>query len=801
MKRFYLAFSALLFSCICIAQDPQTPASRKWADSVFKTLSEDERIAQLMIVRLSSIDSRAGIITFYENKVAELVKQYNVGGICLFQGGPVKQALIVNKLQQMAKTPIMISIDAENGVGMRMEGVRGFPRMMMLGAAQDASIAYKYGTIVGNQCKRIGIHVNYAPVVDVNNNPNNPVINDRSFGEDKYKVALYGIQYMKGMQDVGVMACAKHFPGHGDVSVDSHYDLPVINKSKEQLDSLELFPFREIFKAGIGSVMIAHLYIPAIDNRANRATSISKNNVTTLMREELGYKGLTFTDAIEMQGVKKFFPNGEAAVQSLIAGNDMLCLPEDIPMTIKRIKEAISKKTLTWDDLNEKCKRVLEVKYNYGITSYQPIDTTNLLNDLNKDATELRQLIAENAITVLKKQDESFFPLSMSKRRRGDIAYVGIGLSSDNAFAKRMRNDYKADVFYFNYKQDAARILSTVALIKKRYKQVIIGMHNYNRVPANNFGLSAAAIRLVKELQAETKAITFVFGNPYAIKNFCTSSNIIACYEDDEITQNAAIDLLEGKIPAKGKLPVTVCEQLKYGSGFITSASFLPEKKSTDLGFNEEILSKIDSIANDAIEKKALPGCVVLVVKDGAIGFHKAFGTMGYELAEPVTTSSIFDMASVTKICATTISIMKLYEEGKIDLQKNLGEYLPMVRGTDKEFLNMRKILLHEAGLVAYIPFYKETIDSVTKLPFSIYYSVERSDSFQIRVADRLYMRTDWRDSIYKRILKSPLGADDKYVYSDNDFIFLGKVVEAVSGLPLDEYAKKNFYDRLGLSS
>ena len=375
---------------------------------------------------------------------------------------------------------------------------------------------------MAEQCRRMNIQVNYAPVVDINNNPDNPVINDRSFGEDKYKVALFGTQYMKGMQDMGVMACAKHFPGHGDVAVDSHYDLPVINKTMAQLDSTELYPFKEIFKAGISSVMIAHLFIPAIDNTANRATSISKNNVTTLMRDQLGYQGLTFTDALEMQGVKKFFPDGAASVQSLIAGNDMLCLPGDVPLAIEKIKDAIKHKKLSWEEIEAHCRKVLLAKYQYGLTQLQPINTQNLTADLNSQVGSMRKLIAENALTVLSKTDDSFFSLSpASNNKKGDVAYIGIGIKSDNGFAKRMRADYNADVFYFNNLTDASRIASSVYLIKSRYKKVIVGVHGYKRTPANNFGISSFTIDLANQLQQQTNAVTFVFGNPYVIKNFC----------------------------------------------------------------------------------------------------------------------------------------------------------------------------------------------------------------------------------------------------------------------------------------
>src|ERR1700712_3921089 len=297
MKKLFSLF-VVLFSLGASAQLGSGLGSSQWVDSVFKTLTEDQKIAQLMVVRLSTGNAAKTEVVFHKKEVEEAIRKYNIGGICLFQGGPVTQANFVNYFQSIAQTPIMICIDGENGVGMRMDSVDGLPRQMMLGAMSDPALIYEYGKIVGEQCKRAGIQVDYAPVVDINNNPDNPVINDRSFGEDKYKVASFGVNYMRGMQDAGVMATAKHFPGHGDVSVDSHKDLPVINKTREQLDSLEIYPFREMIKAGVGSMMVAHLSIPAIDNTPNRPTSISHKNVTDLLRTELGFTGLTFTDAL-----------------------------------------------------------------------------------------------------------------------------------------------------------------------------------------------------------------------------------------------------------------------------------------------------------------------------------------------------------------------------------------------------------------------------------------------------------------------------------------------------------------------
>jgi beta-glucosidase-like glycosyl hydrolase/CubicO group peptidase (beta-lactamase class C family) len=773
------------------------PAADHWVDSVFKTLSKKQKIAQLMVVRVSSIGADRKVV-FYDKQVEEAIRKYNIGGLCLFQGGPVQQTTILNRLQSIAKTPLLVTIDAENGVGMRMDSVLGLPRQMMMGAVQDRSLIYEYGRVVGEQCKRIGIQVNYAPVVDINNNPNNPVINDRSFGEDKYKVAEYGIAYMKGMQDVGVMGCAKHFPGHGDVDVDSHLDLPVISKSKAQLDSLELYPFNQIFRAGVGSVMVAHLSIPAIDNTEHMPTSISYNSVTQLLRKELNYNGLTFTDALEMKGVAKYFPDGEASREALIAGNDMLCLPGDIPGSIKKVRKAIRRGKLHWRDINEHVRKVLYAKYQYGLANWKPIDTTNLLADLNSKVATTRRTIAKNALTLLRNDDPAIFPLFKGQR----IAYVGVGLTQDNAFADHVRRDYNAAVFYFDYKKDSASVAPMLQQLKEQFDVVVIGVHKFARYPANNFGISKPALQLIQGLQQQQKTITFVFGNPYAIKNMCDARVLVAAYEDDDITQTTACDLLHGRFLASGKLPVTVCPSFKYGDGIIVKR-LLPIVPAGQLGFNEaKLTTAIDSIVNDAIKQKAIPGAVVLVAKDGKIAYEKAFGYLTYDSTEPVYPETMYDLASVTKIMATTLSVMKLYDEGKLDLQKTLGDYLPYLRKSNKAPLKLWDILLHQAGLKAFIPFYRETLDPANgNLPLHALYSTSQDSIYKFPVAANLYIRKDWEDTMMNRILKSDLAPHGKYIYSDNDYIFLGKIVEAITHMPLDQYVKKTFYDKLNLAA
>ena len=816
IRKYGFTLAAILslqfISTVLIAQNfyEKTSAAEKWVKKQFKKLSKDERIAQLMIIRAHS-----NLGSEHVAEVTELIKKYNVGGLCFFQGGPLRQALLTNNYQSIAKTPLMISIDGEWGLGMRLDSVINYPRQLMMGATSDAKLIYEFGKAVGEQCKRMGIHVNYAPDIDVNNNPLNPVINDRSFGEDKYKVALYGVQYMKGMQDMGIMATAKHFPGHGDVSVDSHKDLPVINKSRSELDDLELYPFRELIKAGVGSIMTAHLSIPAIDTTSNLPSSLSYKNVTGILRNDLGFQGITFTDALEMQGVAKYFPKGDASAMSLIAGNDMLCLPGDIPGSISKIKQAIKEGKLTWDDLNARVKKVLLAKYHMGLSELKPIQTEGLLNDLNLHTTHIKTLISANALTLLSKQNESVFPIAQGKK----IAYICIGAPSENRIASKLRLEYNADIYLFGSKNELGKQLmddkSTITTIEKsdsasaeqlfnsikqkKYDVIITGLHNFSRRPANNFGLSNPSVYLLNGLQ-QLNTITLVFGNPYSLKNIAGAPNLIACYEDDDITQEAAFELLQGKIQAKGKLPVTVTENRQFGDGIVYN-SYFPLVKPESIGFQKDELNKIDAIAIDAIEKGATPGCVVLVAKDGKVAYNKAFGFTNFDKKEPVTIDMAYDLASVTKVSATTVSIMKLYEEGKIDLSKTLGDYLPWVIGSDKAPLKLTDILLHQAGLNPFIPFYKEVIDTVTGKPLPEYFSAHKDAQHQFRVAEDLYLRNDWEDSLYKRILQSKLTAPDKYVYSDNDFIFLGKVVEAVSGKPLNEYAAETFYHPLQMTT
>ena len=786
MKKIFFIV-AVLISSVSFSQYRSRLTVDKWVDSVFNSLTPEQRIAQLMVIRAHS-----NLGADHIAKVTNDIQQYNVGALCFFQGGPIRQANLTNFYQSIAKTPLMVTIDGEWGVGMRLDSVTKFPYQLTLGAMDNQRLVYEMGLAVGEQCKRLGIHVNYAPVVDINNNPNNPVIGYRSFGEDRDKVIKFGIAYMKGMQDAGIMACAKHFPGHGDVDVDSHLDLPVINKSRAELDSNEIKPFRELINAGIGSVMVAHLSVPSIDTGEHRATSISKNTVTGVLRDDLHFSGLTFTDALEMKGVAKYFPGGVISVEALIAGNDMLCLPEDVGKAIDAIKIAIDEKRLSWDDIDAKVKKVLKAKYHLGLNQLKPIETTNLLRDLNAKTDAIRMKVAKETITVLKQgTGNSSLPLKKSHK----VAYIAIGDSEVNSFGKELAANYKTDSYFLSWKDGDDKADDIFEKVIGKYDAVVMGIHNFSNRPANNYGITNTSLSLWRRLN-KANSITLVFGNVLAAANYCNANALIACHQDDNITRQVAADLLKGKNSASGKLPVRVCN-FTAGYGIDVAAVEKTEPSMKKIWMAQTI----DSIVTDAISQKAFPGCVVLAIKDGEIIYDKAFGSYAIDKPQPVTVESIFDLASLTKISATTLSIMKLYEEGKIKLDKTLGDYLPWTQNSDKANLRIEDILLHEVGLTPTIFFYKETVDSVTGTPNPVLYSDKPKPGYTIRVAENLYLKNEWQDTMLSRIIKSAPPRVGKYSYSDNDFIFLGKIVEQLSGMTLDQYVRKAFYSKLGLET
>ena len=547
MKK--ILFSSLLLVGFFTTIQAQKMSEKKWVRKQFSALNMNEKIGQLMVIRAHSNWSQYKI-----DSISALIQQYNVGGLCFFQGGPVRQAMQTNAYQTVAKTPLFIAIDAEWGLGMRLDSVESFPRQLSMGAFASSDLVYQMGAAIAEQCKRLGIQINYGPVIDINNNPSNPVINDRSFGQSKSKVIQQGVAYMKGMQDNGIMATAKHFPGHGDVNVDSHFDLPVINKSRAALDSLELEPFKALINAGIESIMVAHLSVPAIDDRPKYATSISPNAVNGLLKKELGFKGISVTDAMDMKAIANYFPQGEANVQAILAGNDMLCLPGDLGQSINKIRAAIKERRLKRSDINARVKKILTAKYKHGLDLPQQIDTNHIVADLNQSVGSINAAMAQQSLTFLRATN--------SPQLNNKTAYLAINAKYTNALTNSIASKYGVKVFYTSGNDASALALINDSL--KAYDQVIVGLHGYSRRPANHFELPATALQFLNE-KGHEDWIHLIFGNPYAVGDFNTINNILFAFEDTKHSHAAVQKWLEGKLQAGGTLPVTISPELQYG--------------------------------------------------------------------------------------------------------------------------------------------------------------------------------------------------------------------------------------------
>ncbi len=769
------------------------PADSTWVDSVYRSLSQEQRIAQLLIIRAYS-----GRDSVYNDSLVQIVRRYNIGGVCFFKGSPTGQAILTNRLQRSAETPLLITIDGEWGLGMRLDSAFSFPRQMALGAMTSDSLIYEMGRMVAKNCLRMGIQVNFAPVADVNNNPRNPVISFRSFGENPELVAAKSTLYMQGLQDGGVMAVAKHFPGHGDTDLDSHLTLPVINHSRQRLDSVELVPFRRLIREGVRGIMVGHLYVPCFDTTRNMPATLSGNVVTGLLRDQLGFKGAIFTDALDMQGVVKYFKPGEIEVKALLAGNDILLLPKHAEAAIFGIKTAVDSGWISPGLLEAKCRRVLELKYKYGLSALEEIHAENLVKDLNPPEAETMRQEMVNASMTLLKNDLRTVPLSGLEHRK--IAVLSIGDSLPNRFQKTLLR-YMPMALYNLPKKFTKAMADSIIREVSAVDIVIISLHGITSIVADSFGLSRPVIRLADTLVKANRTILTLFGTPYSmehLRNLKKSEAILVAYQDNDATEPAAAQVLFGGLCARGKLPVTA-DRFPVGSGEETERSRLAFVTPEEIGLPGASLRIVDSLALGGIDAKAYPGCMILLAKNGKVFYEKAFGHPRYEDSARVTPASLYDLASVTKVAATTLALMKLYDDGRVSLDDSLGKYLAILKGSNKAGLHIRDVMAHQAGLQDWIPFYKATL--VNGQPGQAFYRTEPSPGFPVHVAANLYLHKNYPDTLFSRIARSPLRTTHEYKYSDLGFYLLRLIVEKISGQPFERYLDSAFYKPLGVST
>lgn len=803
MRHLMVYFASLVFLLISGGVDAQNSniaflnnLHSPWVDSVFNTLSPEEKIGQLIVV--AAYSNRGDE---HRQEILKMIRERKIGGLIFFQGGPGRQASLINQYQNASEVPLLIAMDAEWGLGMRLDSTISYPYQMALGAIQNNDLIYQMGIDIGRQMRRAGVHVNFAPVVDVNNNPNNPVINYRSFGEDKHKVAEKGIAYVKGLQEANVLATAKHFPGHGDTDTDSHYALPFIGHSRERLDTLELYPFKELIKAGVGGIMVAHLNIPALDS-SGLPTTLSRPVITDLLKETLGYKGLIVTDAMNMRGVTASKPAGVADKDAIVAGNDILEFTEDVARAISEIRQAVRQGTISQNEIDLKCRKMLALKQWAGLHEYEPVKVSGIDDDLNAPEYKLaKRNLVESALTVLK-NERQLLPLRALDTLK--IASISFGRSGLTPFQQNLA--LYDSIRNFSLPADAGTVLiDSVRRELARYNLVIGGIHDSGIRPLNRLDFSPDVLAFLDELSNTKPFVLAVFKNPYVLTKIpggLRADALIVAYQDDAETEALTAQLIFGGISASGRLPVSVGDLFAAGDGIDVHGGIrfeytLPEDAGLD---SETLYGGVDSLVAQALDVKAIPGCQVLVARDKKVVLYKAYGLHTYSDTVTVKRTDLYDLASVTKISTSMAALMKLYDEGKFRLDATLGDYLPKFKRSNKADIPMSDILTHQARFIPFIPFYQNTVRKNGSYKWS---TIKRdsSERFPITLGNGLYLHRKYPDKMVKGIRKSPLRPEKKYVYSDFFFMLAPRVVESMIDEPFAQYLDENFYERLGATT
>jgi beta-glucosidase-like glycosyl hydrolase/CubicO group peptidase (beta-lactamase class C family) len=793
MKRIFVVITILCVGLITgQSKDPlvtsDAKAQKKWVNSILKKMTVEEKIGQLFMVQAySNLEEK------HEKFITDMIEKYHVGNLIFMQGTPEKQAVLNNKYQELSKVPLMIGFDGEWGLDMRLKNTFRYPWNMTLGAVRDNSLIEQFGEQLGKHCKRLGIHINFAPVVDININPKNPIIGNRSFGENKDNVTDKAIAFTKGMQRIGVLANAKHFPGHGDTASDSHHTLPVVDFDIKRLDTLELYPYKKLFKENLTSVMTAHMSIPKLEPNKKLPSSLSKRIVTDLLIDRMGFKGLIITDGLNMKGAANYSTSSEIDLAAILAGNDMLLIPQDVPATVKLFKKAIKKKQLSIKRLNHSVRKILMAKYWAGLHNYKPVVLENLHEELNsKTDVLLHRELVKKSITVLK-NEKDIIPIQNLEKQK--IAYVKIGKEDNTSFLTMLRNYAKVDVI-------ADANLSTLMRKLKPYNLVIIGYHSSNLHPWKGYKFKKNDIARIQKIAKEKKVILDVFASPYSLMDFTSFKNLeglLVSFQNSKIVQEISAQQLFGAVKISGKLPVSINKEFKEGFGMYTSSlSRLQYGEPEEVKMSSQKLAEIDEIANEVINKKMAPGMQILVARSGKVIYQKSFGYHTNDTLLKVKNSDIYDVASLTKILATLPMVMKAEGEGKIRLATKLKHILPALKKTNKDTVTVKEILSHNGRLKAWIPFYKHTQDSITGENLPVFYQATKTKKFGIKVAKKLYLQTSYKDSIFHYIKTADQRERSGYKYSDLGYYILKQSLENKYKLPLNELTQKYFYTSLG---
>ncbi|MGB5819477.1 MAG: glycoside hydrolase family 3 N-terminal domain-containing protein [Saonia sp.] len=763
-------------------------AQQQWVDATYNTMSLDEKVGQLFMVGIASDQDKAAT-----DRITKLITAHKIGGVIFSKGGPVRQAKLTNAYQRASKLPLLIGMDAEWGLAMRLDSTYAFPWNMTLGAITDSAIVEKVGNQIGMHAKRMGVHINFAPDIDININPQNPIIGNRSFGEDRENVAQKGIAFMKGMEKAGVLSSGKHFPGHGDTAVDSHKSLPLLDFSEERLDSIELFPYKRLIKEGLSSVMVAHLSVPSLEERVGYPSSLSEKIISDLLIAKLQFKGLVFTDALNMKGVSGYTKAGEVELSAFLAGNDILLMPTEVEKAKETLLKAYDEGRVSEERLSNSVKKILKAKYKVGLHTYSPVEIKNLYEDLNTmDNDLIYEEAIENAITVVK---NNFSLLPIKKLENKKIAYVKFGEANSEPFLEELKK-------YASVTQIKGKDIATLKNKLSAYNLVIIGVHKSDESPWKPYKLSKNELFWLQEIGRERSSnmILTVFAKPYAlldITSFHTIDAVVVGYQNSTLAQKKAAQILFGAIPARGILPVTANPVFPINTSIpLESLMRLGYSAPERVGMSSTKLAMVDRLVQNGLDSLMYPGAQVLIARKGKVIYNKGFGNPTYTSKEKIGPDHLYDLASLTKILATLPMIMRMEEEGKVALNTTFQELIPAYTDSELKNVTVLKALSHYGRLPAWIAFYVDTLDKKRR-PSTEFYRSSPSDGFSIQITDKLYLKNAYQDSIYNRIGRQDLKSN-RYRYSDVAYYVFKKYIEDTYKEGLNNLTDDFLYRPLG---
>lgn len=776
-----------------------TDQKNEWVDSLMLNLTTEQKVAQLFMVAVYSNQTEA---TY--RSVENLIANKQVGGLIFMQGDAPTQARLTNRYQAVSKIPLLVGIDGEWGLAMRLPNVINYPKAMTIGAITDSTLVENMALDMAKQFKRIGVNLNFGPVADVNSNPTNPVIGLRSFGENPLQVGKMATAFARGLQKGRVMACAKHFPGHGDTSGDSHHSLPIVKHNLAELMASDLPPFQRLIADSVMCILSAHLMVPALEKR-NIASSQSNKILEELLRNQLNFKGLVISDALNMQGASKGSPgSGEIELQSFLAGNDILLMPENLLAGINRITNAIKNKQITEDQLNQKVKRILQAKAWAGFENgYKPVNEKNVSEDLNSvKYLAHKQKLCQGTITLVANQD-NLIPLEEGTIAK-NLVSVAIGADFGNKFQATLAKFGQVSLHTTDSRSDE-KWFNTILAKADSTKTFVVSLHRLVNSASRRYNITPVSLNFINRLQKKAKVVVVSFGSPYALKYLDQTKNLVNAYEEDPQMQEAAAQSLMGIFGMNGVLSTSANTKWPAGFGLKTKAKerlgySYPEAE----GINSSILLEFDKQIADAINQKIFPGCNVLIAKNSKIVYQKSFGTYRYETEQKVSANTLYDLASVSKVAATVQSIMKLVDQGKVKLTDKASQYLPEMDSTNKKNMTVLALLKHEAGLLAYVPFWEMSLAGGK--PNKDFYNSQKSDLFPFTVGKDMFGNQALKDSTWAWLLKSPLNSRAKgnneygFLYSDLGLIILQKIIEKQSGFALDQFCKTHFFEPLYLN-